>query len=82
MGKLFEERIEKTLRNEENKIEYITPDEVAERYEKIFVVFAQESLKVCKNKKVDHSGRAKWMNKECFKEQKAFKLVKNEFMGA
>jgi len=66
---------------EVNKIGYTTSNEVADKYEKILVEFAKNSLKVCRNTKTDQNGKSKWMNKECFKEQKAFKFAKNEFTG-
>ena len=65
-----EKKIKKTLRNEVKKIEYTTPDDVAERYEKILEEFAQESLKICKNKKEDHSGKAKWITRRVLRNKK------------
>ena len=80
-AKLFEEEVNKSLIKEVNKIGYTTSNEVADKYEKILIEFAKSSLKVCKKKKYDQKGKSKWMNKECFQEQKAFKIAKNEFTG-
>ena len=80
-ARLFQEKVDRTLLKEVSKVELTTPDAVVEEYEEMLVKYANESLKICKNKKSDHSNRAKWMNQECFKEQKAFKFAKNEFMG-
>ena len=80
-ARLFQHKVEKTLLKEVGKLDLTTPDAVAKKYEEILINFAKESLKICKHKIPDNSNRAKWMNKECFKEQKAFKFAKNEFMG-
>ena len=80
-ARLFQEKVDRTLLKEVSKVELTTPDAVVEEYEEILVKYANESLKICKNKKSDHSNRAKWMNQECFKEQKAFKFAKKRIHG-
>ena len=78
-GEKFKNEIKDNLKIKVDNITLSNPDSVAKEYEDILLGFASKTLKTSKNTILNNK-KVKWMNKDCFSEQKLFKKAKSNFL--